>query len=259
MPISKTPILLFHKIDDSFEWGITRQKVKQFEREIKFLSENGYKTITLEEVEQLTNQDKKVILTFDDGYESIYTNAFPILQRYDMFAYIFIPTGYVDKENIWDANLGNIRFRHLGWEQIKEMSNYGFVFGSHSVNHPDLTKLEDKHLQYELKVSKDQLEQKLGKEVKFLSYPFGKTNPKVCAKTKEVGYKMGFTICKSFSQANHFAIARKPLYLLDSLLSFKIKLEENRFAWIEDIKSKIINSFANGTIIYKRLPRYEDV
>ena len=197
MSILKTPILLFHKIDDCFEWGITRQKVKQFEREIRFLSENGYRTVTLEEAGLFDDKDKKVVLTFDDGYESIYTNAFPILQKYDMFAYIFIPTGYIGKENTWDANLGNRLFKHLSWEQIKEMEKFGFIFGSHSINHPDLTKLEDKYLEYELRVSKEKLEQNIGKEVKYLSYPFGKTNKKVCAKAKEVGYKKGFTICKT--------------------------------------------------------------
>ena len=259
MPFPKTPILLFHKIDDFFEWGITRQKTSQFEREIRFLYENGYKTAAIEESEELDSKNKKVILTFDDGYENIYQNAFPILQKYEMFGYVFIPTGYVGKTNSWDANLGNKKFKHLTWQQIEEMSKYGFIFGSHSINHPDLTKLPDKHLQYELKVSKSELERKLGKKVDLLSYPFGKTNSKVCAKAQEAGYKKGFTICKNASQLNDFAISRKPLYLIDSLLSFKIKLEQNNWIWIEDIKSKIINSFANGTIIVKRLPRYEDV
>ncbi|HEX9917471.1 MAG TPA: polysaccharide deacetylase family protein [candidate division Zixibacteria bacterium] len=253
------PILLFHKIDNSFEWGITRQTIKQFEREIRFLSESGYKTVTFEEIDNLSTQDKKVVLTFDDGYESIYQNALPILQKHNMFAYIFIPTGFVGKENSWDANLGNRRFKHLGWEQIKEMSEYGFLFGSHSVNHPDLTRLSDKHLKYELEVSKDQLEQELGKKIDLLSYPFGKTNSRVRAMAKEAGYKKGFTICKSISPPNHFAVARKPLYLIDSLLSFEIKLKQSNLVWIEDIKSKIINSFANGTILVKSLPRYEDV
>jgi peptidoglycan/xylan/chitin deacetylase (PgdA/CDA1 family) len=258
MSISDTPILLFHKVDNSFEWGITRQTVKQFEREIRFLFEKGYETVTFEEIDNLSTQDKKVVLTFDDGYESIYQNALPILQKHNMFAYIFVPTGFVGKENSWDANLGNRRFRHLNWKQIEEMSKYGFLFGSHSVNHPDLTKLSDKHLKYELEVSKDQLEQTLGKEINLLSYPFGKTNAKVCAMAKEAGYKRSFTICRVTSQPNDFAIPRRPLYLLDSLLSLKIKLERNRLTWIEDIKSKIINSFANGTIIVKPLPKYED-
>ena len=258
MPTLKAPILLFHKIDDHFEWGITRQKTNQFEREIKFLYENGYKTITIEEAESLEDKSKKVILTFDDGYESTYQNAFPVLQDYGMFGYVFVPTGYVGRENSWDANLGNIKFRHLTWQQIEEMLKYGFIFGSHSVNHPDLTKCPDKHLKYELEVSKSKLEQKLGRGVDFLSYPFGKTNSVVCAKAKEAGYKKGFTICKSMFQPNDFAIIRKPLYLIDSLLSFKIKLEQNKWAWIEDVKSKIINSFANGTILVKPLPRYEE-
>ncbi len=258
MSVSDISALLFHKIDDHFEWGITRQKVGQFEREIDFLYENGYKTISMEEAEESDGQNRKVILTFDDGYENIYRNAFPILQKHNMFGYVFIPTGYIGKENSWDANLGNIKFKHLAWRQIEEMSKYGFIFGSHSVNHPDLTKLQNKHLKYELEASKSELEQKLGKKVDFLSYPFGKTNSRVCAKAREVGYKKGFTVCKSISQPNDLAIPRKPLYLIDSLLSFTIKLHQNRFVWIEDAKSRIINSFAGGTIIVKRLPKYQD-
>ncbi len=110
-------------------------------------------------MEEILNPDesldkKKVAFTFDDAYQDVYLNAFPLLQKFGFTACIFVITGYVGKYNEWDYNWGRNRKKHLSWEQIKEMADAGFEFGSHTVNHPDLTKIPDKFVEYELKRSK---------------------------------------------------------------------------------------------------------
>ena len=303
-------ILVYHKVDDSFEWGITRQKTRQFENQMKYLFENGYKSISLEDafLQQLAEDsatrnktvgarctvplpkkdlpssnppdtepivtDKRVVITFDDGYESVYKFTFPILQKYGFVASVFVITGYVGKFNDWDVTWGK-RFRHLSWEQIQELAKYGFTFGSHTVNHPDLTKLDSKSLEYELSYSKRTLEDKIGKRVVFLSYPFGKYNTKVQEMAKKTGYERAYTIFASggshqepgdsFSDdqivgaycntplldLNPFALERIGMYLLDSALTTHIKLNNGRLFWIEDMKGRIINKFSTGTVLAK--------
>lgn len=270
-------ILAYHKINDDFDWGITRQKVSQFEKGIKFLHEQGYETIPLEEVythtgarlgkpkQTLDQADacpsgQKVVITFDDGYEDVYLNAFPILQEYGFTAFIFIITGFVGKYNSWDFNLGRKRKRHLGWKQIKEMSKCGFGFGSHTVNHPDLTKIDPAcgGVEYELKKSKEVLEDRLGKEVSFLSYPFGRYNCFVQEEACRLGYKRAYTLCLKNKEDGFqpFAQKRWGIYLFDSPLTLKIKLNHGRLFWIEDLKGRIINRFASGTAILKGSPDY---
>jgi peptidoglycan/xylan/chitin deacetylase (PgdA/CDA1 family) len=257
-PTNTVEILTYHKISDDFDWGITRQKVRQFEKGIKFLHDIGYKSVPVEEIFRPKETfDRKVVITFDDGYEDVYLNAFPILQEYGFTAFIFIITGFVGKPNSWDFNLGRKRKRHLSWKQIKEMSQFGFDFGSHTVNHPDLTKINPNWVAYELKKSKEVLEDKLGKEVIFLSYPFGRYNRFVQEEAERLGYKRAYTLCSNAKEDGFhpefqpFAVERSGIYLFDSPLTLKIKLTRNRLFWIEDLKGRIINKFASGTAILK--------
>lgn len=257
-------ILTYHKINDDFDWGITRQKVSQFKRGIKFLHDLGYKTVPLEETFKPQKAlDRKVVITFDDGYEEVYLNAFQILQEYNFTAFVFLITGFVGKHNSWDYNLGKRRKKHLSWKQIKEMSGCGFGFGSHTVNHPDLTKIDPAcgGVEYELEKSKEVLEDKLGKKVSLLSYPFGRYNRFVQEQAKRLGYKRAYTLCSKNKEDGFqpFAQTRWGMYLLDSPLTLKIKLNHNRLFWIEDLKGRIINRFASGTAILKGSPDYSSM
>jgi peptidoglycan/xylan/chitin deacetylase (PgdA/CDA1 family) len=262
-------ILTYHKINDDFDWGMTRQKVSQFEKGIEFLRDQGYETVTLEEAckPTPTNGDelrhalsRKVVITFDDGYEDVYLNAFPILQKYDFTAFIFMITGFVGKRDSWDYNPRKRRRRHLSWEQIRELCEFGFGFGSHTVNHPDLTRIEPRFVGYELKKSKDVLEDKLGKEVCFLSYPFGKYNRFVQEEAERTGYKRAYTLCFKNEEdgSGPFAQKRWGIYLFDSPLTLKMKLKHNGLFGIEDLKGRIINRFASGTAILKGSPDYRE-
>ena len=262
------PILAFHQVTDRFDWSITRQKVHQFERGIRFLYAQGYRSVSLEEmfksesgfIEPDDEYDKrKVALTFDDGYEDFYRNAFPILQKYDFTACIFVVTGHIGKESDWDYGWGRYRKKHLSWQQIQELSDSGFIFGSHTVNHPDLTKIPKQFIEYELKSSKETLEDKLDKRVDLLSYPFGRYNRSVQQVAERLGYKRAYTLCSN-SRINGFdpwAQERMGVYLLDSPLTLKIKLNQGKLFWIEDMKSWIINRFPGWTIILKGKPNYD--
>jgi len=252
------PVLAYHKVTDEFEWGITRVKPESFEQQVEYLKEEGFSNIDLEELlSGKEKKDKQIAFTFDDGYESVYQNAFPVLKRYGFSATIFLITGYTGKENSWEAGFGR-KFRHLSWEQILEMKESGFQFGSHTVNHPDLTRLNRKSLEYELKKSKEIIEDRLNQEIKFLSYPFGRHNQLVRTEVKNAGYKASFTLTSEISE-NPFAVGRKGVYLFDTPLSIKIKLSRSTGSksgkglfWIEEYKSWIINQFATGTVLVKK-------
>jgi len=253
------PILTYHRITDDFDWGITRQKVGQFEKGIKFLRDQGYQSVSLEEAfKPAKTCDRKVVITFDDGYEDVYLNAFPVLQKYEFTAFVFVITGFVGKYNSWDYNPGRRRTRHLDWKQIREMSEFGFGLGSHTVNHPDLTRIDRRFVGYELGKSKEILERKLGKEVNFLSYPFGRYDRFAQEEAQRVGYKRAYTLCSRDEENGFQAFAQKRwgIYLFDSPLTLNMKLNQNRLSWIEDLKGRIINRFASGTAILKGSPDY---
>ena len=259
----KIPVLAYHQISDDFSWSITRQTKNQFERCIRFLYDEGYTAISPSVTfdPDYNRDDKSVMLTFDDGYEDFYLNAFPVLKKYGFTACVFIITGYIGKKSNWDYNWGRFKKRHLSWEQILNLSQAGFEIGSHTVNHPDLTKITRRYLNFELQASKETLEDKLGRKVNFLSYPFGRYSQLVRDETERAGYKGAFTLGGNLAPRSWvaFSIPRMGVYLLDSPLSLKIKLEKSKLFGLEEIKGWIINRFPGWTTILKGTPNYDNV
>jgi peptidoglycan/xylan/chitin deacetylase (PgdA/CDA1 family) len=260
---NKFPVLAYHQISNTFSWSITRQTKNQFERGMRFLHDEGYKAVLPSAAldPEFRRNDKSFILTFDDGFEDFSLNAVPLLKKYGLTACLFIITGYIGKKSNWDYNWGRFKRKHLSWEQISNLSQAGFEIGSHTVNHPDLTKIPRRYLNFELQASKETLEDKLGRGVSFLSYPFGRNNQLVRDEVEKAGYKGAFTLGGNLTQRSWlaFSIPRMGVYLLDSPLSLKIKLEKTKLFGLEEIKGWIINQFPGWTTTLKGLPQYDNM
>lgn len=258
--LQKIPVLLFHKVEPQAEWGVTALKPSKFRELLQRLKEQGYQTLSLEEFSSPDNLDwrRKLLITFDDGYERVYTHAFPILESFGFTATVFVITGFIGKENSWDLNLGGRRFRHLDWNQIKQSAERGFSIGSHTVNHVDLTKLGPRQVEYELKKSKQDLEEQLGREVVHLSYPFGRFNQLVQKEALRQGYQTAFSIYpgRTPSLRENLSLKRIAMYSLDSPLSLRIKLQGGFWYWLEDLKGFLINRLSLTTTLVKPLPDY---
>lgn len=145
------------------------------------LAEAGYHSISLSRVIEWMSGDRTVselpervlAITFDDGYQSIYKEALPVLQKYGLTATVFLVTG--DQRNKEDSErLPTLGARKmLSWENIHEMKSAGIEFGSHSLTHPDLTRLSLDHVEREVCDSKTILEDTLGRKVSAFAYPYG--------------------------------------------------------------------------------------
>ena len=251
-------VLEFHKVDGRKEWGITSLAPAKFEKLVSFLQDWDFETVTLREYSRLLDKpaDRKALLIFDDAYESVFDNAVPVLKNAGYTAAIFVITGYAGKTNDWDVGLGR-KFRHLSWEQIKELAGKGYSFGSHTVNHPDLTRLSDGQVEFELRKSKEVLEDKLGQEISALSYPFGRFNSKVQKLAEQAGYKLGFSLYPARLQncIANLAIRSTSIYKFDNRLVWKLKLEGGFWHWLEDYKSYVINQFSLATPLLKPFPQ----
>lgn len=121
-----------------------------------------------------------VILTFDDGYADFYTHAAPVLLKHKLPATVFLPTAYVGRTNAWPGQPAWVKEEPLmRWEQVKELAAAGVEFGSHTVNHPDLTTLSPEQVERELAESKREIELHTGQTVAHFCYPYGKWNQTV--------------------------------------------------------------------------------
>ncbi|MBQ7971329.1 MAG: polysaccharide deacetylase family protein [Clostridia bacterium] len=163
----EVPILMYHAVSDNC-WGIPQLFVspKNLEEQLQYLQENGYTTVTFEDFGRLGSIEKPVMLTFDDGYSDNFAELFPLLQKYQAKATIFL---------IYDK-LDQLPY-YLTREQVKEMDASGLVsFQSHTMSHLNLDTLDEEQLQYELAQSKLELTRLLGKEMFVVAYPSGKWN-----------------------------------------------------------------------------------
>ncbi len=174
------PTLMYHGVSDN-TWGIAELFVSpaELEKQLIYLKDNGYTTITFEDFENLANIEKPVLLTFDDGYDDNYTYLLPLLKKYNAKATVFVITREIGKENYMDA------------KQIKEMSDSGLVsIQSHTVTHPHLANLDGEQTETELYDSKCTLARITRKEPFVLSYPNGSFSNATIA-TTEKHYSFG--------------------------------------------------------------------
>jgi peptidoglycan/xylan/chitin deacetylase (PgdA/CDA1 family) len=249
--IGKTPIIAYHKVGIKFDWSGTWATLSQFDLQMRYLHSMGYTTCTLDEATK-GYAPGKVALTFDDAYESVYSGAFAVMRRYGFRGTVFVITGYAGRVNVWDVNLGHRRWNHMRWDQMREMRDHGFEFGSHTHVHPDLTAIPSDAVERELEVSRGLLEQKLGIECRYLSYPFGRTNVRVKEAARKAGYEAAFSITPR-ADDDAMEIGRLGVYVIDLLFDFKAKLGHygQVMSMLEGTKGRVINFFSRGTTLIK--------
>lgn len=152
-----------------------------FERQMKFLRDNNYNVITLEEFVKRIKQKKPIprktiAITFDDGLKNNYLNAYRVLKKYELPATVFVITGSVSKENF------------MTWEDMRKMDKTIITIGSHTQSHAYLPSLDSASVRRELKNSKEVIEKNLGVETVLLSYPLGAFTEEVKKIARETGY-----------------------------------------------------------------------
>lgn len=169
------PILCYHGVLDN-PWGISSLfvRVNEFETQMKYLSENGYTPLFASEISAAKNYEKPVIITFDDGYLDVYTNAFPILKKYNMKANVYMISAWIN---------GDV---YMSTDMTKEMSASSLIeIGSHTVDHKSLAYLTNEQIEQELKQSKEDLENMLNTKIKVLAYPKGSYDIRVINSAKK--------------------------------------------------------------------------
>lgn len=212
------PVLAYHKVsnDDS----IYSIDPDLFERQLQYLAENGYTTLTLSQLSAGLNEPetlppKPVVITFDDGYTDNYTTALPIMKKYGMRGAIFITTDRVGQPG------------YLTWEQINTLQSYGIDIGSHTISHRPLPSIPSAEWQQEIRVSKAMLDQNLAKPITFLAYPHGAYTSSMLSFIKESGYQGAFTGATGLNFKNNNSYELKRISILRSsfdLWSFRLRL-----------------------------------
>ena len=229
------PILLYHRIvkkrSDAGNHKIWVLE-KTFRKQMQYLKDHGYNTITFKDIENTKNQhqSKTVMLTFDDGYADNYHILFPILKEFNFKAVIYWVSEL--STNKWGVVEGEPECKLLTDNQIKEMSNYGIEFGGHTGHHKDLQKLNLSEVEEEIATCKMDIEQITKLPVFSFAYPFGSINEKVKKIVNHVGYKYAVSTNTGPYKLNEdfFQIRRIEISPCTSLSSFKRKVSGHYFS-----------------------------
>lgn len=159
------PILLYHHIDISPSNSEYYISPYAFEQQMYLLHEWGYQTISVETMIKAIKEGaelpaKPIILTFDDGSESVYTNALPIMQKFNFTGTAYLVLNYV----------GGVGFMNV--KEVQELYAAGWEIGSHSLSHRDLTTIPDDQ-EKEIVESRWKLQDYAGVPILTFAYPFG--------------------------------------------------------------------------------------
>ncbi len=229
----KTRVLMYHSISEHIgvekhnKW---RVKPKNFEKQMNWFYKNNWKSFTISELISLDEiPEKSFVITFDDGFEDNCTNAFPILQKYNFKATIYLVPN--QKTNHWEEKNTSVLSNLLNNEQILQMQNSGLIeFGSHTLSHVNLSKINDEQLLIELQESKKEVEKITKKECEAFAYPYGKFDDKIVDFTKKVGYKNATVVKRGLFKKDDdvFTIKRIGILGTESFFDFILKISRIR-------------------------------
>lgn len=222
----KLPVLMYHHVREiNSSMTKTAQELSvtpaNFDKQMGYLRDNNFTSIPIDQMMDALEKNTKlsakpIIITFDDGYRDFYTDAFPILKKYNIRATVFVVSDYFDAP------------AYVTKSMIKEMAENGIIdFESHGHTHTYLDRTSKTKLDFELTESKKRIKEITGKEVKHIAFPYGAWNNETLTEAAKIGYRSGFTIYQAYIHFKKYPLLqdRIRVNLSNNLSVFAKKVE----------------------------------
>ncbi|UXM94783.1 polysaccharide deacetylase family protein [Bartonella sp. HY329] len=225
------PILLYHHIDEPPPSGTPSRSnyvsPKNFAKQMAWLNRLGIKGLSLKDAMPYILEQKQgriAVITFDDGFLSVFENAMPILNQHGFTATNYFVANEIAGQNNWD-NPKAKRAACMDITKIKQWLSYGHEVGSHTLSHPHLSQLSSNEAFIEINQSKQKLETALNIHVSSFAYPYGDENDSVRNIVEQAGYSNAVTTRRGRVQKNDkaFELPRHSVRRNDSALHFLLK------------------------------------
>ena len=256
------PILMYHALAEQRDPFASPLHLSpdMFRRQIEWLASNRYQAITPDELPSKLSKnkdgDKFCLISFDDGYHSLFVHAAPLLKKYGFAATLYL-TAAITGQNNFDAMQGvdpvtiPAGDRPLSWQEVKEMAANGWSVQSHSVSHADHSRLSSDQMLQELNESKRIIEQQTGQPVHHYAFPFGKYNAAALKMVKEAGYKSAATVHSGLCSAtgDPYRLPRLELNINDTMTGFINKIEKGFVSPKQKIRSSIRNILFKNPVV----------
>lgn len=183
-------VLLYHHVDDSTPRS-TSITPASFDAHLDYLEREGYSVLPLAQIVEALREGeplapRTVALTFDDGYESVYTAALPRLERRGWPFTVFVATDYID-----DGYAG-----FMSWDELRDLEARGGTIANHSTSHAHLIRREpeEDEAEWRARVSVDietaqaRLDAELDHPLRMLAYPYGEFDSALEAIVADLGF-----------------------------------------------------------------------
>lgn len=214
------PVLNYHSIDVNPNNNAVLDP-KKLDEQMAHLASEGYKTLTLQEFIDIWDgkkeaPDKAILLTFDDGYTDNFTNAMPILKKYDFRATMFVSVGMTGQDGYF-----------ADWDQIRAMRDAGWDIQPHGTTHPYLNKLSAEEQELEITESIKQLKEHAGVDTLAFCYPYGNRNATTLKLLEKHGVRFAFTIDQGRTEPSQSPLELKRIFVggKESMATFLKKLK----------------------------------
>ncbi len=198
---------------------------EKFRQHLAYLKSRNFKSLDSNELDQILNHGAKpaensVIITFDDGYRTVYDYALPIMREYGFTGIVCIYPEFIGAGQA------------MSWEQLKHLISEGWSIECHSMSHANLAKNDlpedrlSEFLHKEIVRSKAIIENKLKNQVKFMVWPYGCYTAKCIETARQAGYIGAMTVDGggNYTGMSPWQIKRQVIYATDDMNKFLIRL-----------------------------------
>lgn len=238
-------ILMYHMIRSRLPGGRfnkLRVAAAEFERQLEYLVDHGWRFAFLSELGHLPQTRKTVVFTFDDGFRDNYLAAHPLLVKYGAKATLFLVVDRMERD--WSTtkkahhDSGELmREQKLTDAELRMMLDSGvWELGAHTLTHALLPDLSDAERRREIAGAKDILENDFGTPVTTFAYPFGIYGAADVATVADAGYTYAVTTEAGIStdlDAEALTLKRVKVSGKEGRLGFAIRLRTGRRGLLE--------------------------
>jgi peptidoglycan/xylan/chitin deacetylase (PgdA/CDA1 family) len=222
--MSPVPILMYHSIGGSDRLAV---RPDAFAEQMAHLAAHGFTPIPF--AARTRPADRPVVITFDDGYADLHEHALPVLRRFGFPATVFVTTGWLRDAGRYAA--GEPPGRMLTWRQTEELAAAGMEIGAHGHSHAELDQLSGAALHAELRLSRDLLQDRLGRAVTTMAYPYGYSSARVRREVRAAGYDAVAAVANAVMPDHHdpLAVPRLTVRARTSIAGFTGALDGRGF------------------------------
>ncbi|MCT9930893.1 polysaccharide deacetylase family protein [Planotetraspora sp. A-T 1434] len=257
--MTRVPILMYHSVTDRPNGDTRPHAVRpgDFAEQMGYLKDAGFTPLTVGELVASLNRPgrevpaRPVVVTFDDGYADFHAQALPVLDRLGIPSTVFLTSGWVHDAGTEAA--GRPLDRMLSWSQAREAAEHGVEIAGHSHSHPQLDQLRDHELRQELRRNKALLEDRIGRPVTTMAYPYGYSSARVRREVRKAGYWAACAVSNAIAADRHdlLAIPRLTVGRSTTMARFRLAVE-GRGVPLLYLKERILTS---GYAVVRRTRR----